>query len=119
MADFGRRAVKRSPLVADARASEKGLRAIMNVFIELSRDEILDLLPYMIIAETTRRSVWGTGRRKRLFSKTFTEAERKKFHEIAAKADRWAFVTGAPESVKMTSETLVLWRRLADFCYEL
>ena len=91
----------------------------MKVFMELNRDEIHSLLPYMIIAETTKRAVWSTGRRKRMFSKIFTEGERKRCYEIAATAGRWAFVSGIPDSVRMTSETLVLWRKFADFCYQL
>ena len=37
----------------------------MDVVMRLNREEIKQLLPYLIIAETTSRSVWNTGRRER------------------------------------------------------
>ena len=89
----------------------------MKMYIELSHDEIQKEIPYQIIAETTSRSIWDTGRRKRLFASLFTEAERDMVSKIKAQAHSWALVKGVPDKgVKMTIGTYQLWHKFADFC---
>ena len=89
------------------------------IYITLNRDEIRSQTSYNLIAETMSSSRWNTGKRKRLMAERFTEAEREAMRRICAQAHRWHFVSGAPEELKMTLHTLFLWRRLANFCYEL
>ncbi|MBQ6403876.1 MAG: hypothetical protein IJI27_08220 [Oscillospiraceae bacterium] len=84
--------------------------------IELSNEEIQRNLPYAIIGETASRSVWETGRRKRLFAERFTEAERELCYCIIRDAKKWLLKTGCPESVKMRTTTYAMWWRLAEFC---
>lgn len=89
----------------------------MKLYMELSHEEVQRLIPYAIIAETTSRSVWGTGRRKRLWAASFTLAEREKLNKMIAQAKRWALVTGVPlDGVKMTASTYNLWEKLGNFC---
>lgn len=92
----------------------------MKMFIEFSHDEIQNGIPYQIIAETTSRSIWDTGRRKRLMSQLFSEAERRHIAEIRRQAHMWALVKGVPmNGVKMTISTYQLWHKLAEFCASL
>ena len=48
----------------------------MEVVVRLVGEEI-QKLPYLIIAETTKRSVWNTGRRTRKMEMEFTKEERR------------------------------------------
>lgn len=92
----------------------------MKIYMELSHDEVQRLIPYMIVAETTSRSVWNTGRRKRLWAASFTPSEREKLLKMSTQAKRWALVTGVPlAGVKMTANTYNLWERFGQFCAEL
>ena len=92
----------------------------MKLYLELSHDEIQREIPYMIVAETMCRSVWNTGRRKRMFVQQFTEAEHDRIYKMKSQAYAWALVRGVPlKGVKMTIETYRLWHRLADFCASL
>ena len=92
----------------------------MKLYLEFNHDEIQREIPYQIIAETTSRSVWNTGRRKWLFASLFTEAERDMVSKIKAQAHSWALVKGVPqEGVKMTPATYTLWKKLGDFCASL
>lgn len=92
----------------------------MKLFIEFSHDEIQMEIPYQIVAETTSRSIWNTGRRKRLMSQLFTESERRHIAEIRRQAHSWFLVKGVPnDGVKMTISTYKLWHKLADFCASL
>lgn len=89
----------------------------MTMFLHLSHDEICKEIPYMLITETTSRSVWDTGRRKRLWSQIFTEQERAACRKIRQQAHTWALVKGVPDDgVNMTIKTYKLWHKLADFC---
>ena len=89
----------------------------MKMYIELSHEEIQKEIPYCIIAETTSRAIWNTGRRKRLWSQMFTERERETCAKIRRQAYNWALVKGVPdEGVKMTIGTYQLWHKFADFC---
>lgn len=91
----------------------------MKLYLEFDHDEIQRELPYQIIAETTSRSIWDTGRRKRLMSQLFTERERDMVSKIRYQAHSWMFYKGVPENVKMTRDTYLLWHKLADFCASL
>ena len=89
----------------------------MRAYIEFSHDEVQKEIPYMIIAETTSRAIWDTGKRKRMMSQVFTETEREHISKIKAQAHQWALVKGVPlEGVKMTISTYKLWHKLAEFC---
>ncbi len=92
----------------------------MRMFIHFNHDEIQKEIPYRIIAETTSRSIWNTGRRKRLFANLFSKAERDMVSKIKAQAHSWALVKGVPkEGVAMTMSTYQLWHKLAEFCASL
>lgn len=88
----------------------------MTLYVELNRNEIQAQLPYPIIAETFSRSVWKTGRRKRLMHECFAEDELEKVEEIGRRACQWAYVRGVPNSVKMDTVTYDLWQRVGEFC---
>lgn len=91
----------------------------MKLYLEFDHDEIQRKLPYAIIAETTSRAIWNTGRRKWKYAATFTEKEREAISRIKAQAYAWYLVKGVPDSVKMTPATYRLWHKLADFCASL
>ena len=92
----------------------------MTIFLYFSHDEICNEIPYMMIAETTSRSVWNTGKRRRLWSQTFTEKERAACRKLRQQANLWALVRGVPkDGVSMTVKTYNLWHRFADFCANL
>lgn len=90
----------------------------MDVVMRLNREEVKQLLPYLLIAETTSRSVWNTGRRIRKMEMEFTSRERKEIADIIQMSRRWAG-HGAPQEVIMESSMIILWKRLGNFCYEL
>lgn len=87
----------------------------MQLMISMARDEIRDSLPYQIIDETARRSIWNTGRRKRLFAERFTNDEQETCASIITQAKQWVH-HGCPENTVMHPNTLKLWFRLAEFC---
>lgn len=91
----------------------------MKLFIELNHDEIQKKLPYMIIAETWARSVWDTGRFKRLMNESFSKDEIRDIEKIRRLSYSWAFTRGVPDSIKLDILTFDLWKRLADFCGKL
>lgn len=89
----------------------------MRVMLSFSYDDIHRKLPYRIIGETASRSIWDTGKRKRLWKSEFTESEREACYKIISQAKRWLLTTGVPEKgVLMSASTYDLWHRLADFC---
>lgn len=89
----------------------------MDIVIKLSHEEATRL-PYLIIAETTSRSIWNIGRRKREMEREFTPEEQKDIDTIIHIARRWAG-HGVPQEVIMENRMLILWKRLGDFCYKL
>ena len=92
----------------------------MKLYVELSYDEIQKELPYLLIAETTSRAIWDTGKRKRLMKQTFTDQEREGIRRIRQQAHLWALCTGVPkDGVKMTVNTYQLWGKLGVFCASL
>ena len=89
----------------------------MKLYIHLSHDEIQREIPYMIVAETTSRSIWNTGRRRRMMKVVFSPSEVEKIHKMSAQAKRWALTTGVPQDgVKMSLNTYNLWEKLGNFC---
>ena len=90
----------------------------LQFYITLDHDEIQKDIPYRLIAETTRRSVWDTGKRRRLFDQEFDTFERGACLSIIAQAKAWE-KNGAPEKTSLSVFTLSLWERLADFCAQL
>ena len=78
-------------------------------------------IPYMLIAETFARGsgVTKTGRGKRIFNEMFDDSEKAKIRELKGKANKWAFITGVPESIKITMKTYALWQKLAEYCMRL
>ena len=88
----------------------------MKIYLEFEREEITNEIPYQLICETMGSSVWDTGKRKRLMSEFFTEAEKKRCSDLYKQAYSWALRKGVPDTVKMTPETFGLWHRLAAFC---
>ena len=89
----------------------------MNVAIRLKEVDV-HKLHYQLIAETTNRSVWNTGRRTRKMEMEFTKEERKDVETIIQMSRRWASC-GVPKEVCMDTKMLILWKRLVNFCYEL
>ena len=89
----------------------------MEVMYKLKATD-LSKLPYQLVAETTHRSIWNTGYRKRMMEVTFTDEERKNIDTIIQLSRRWVS-KGAPTEVILTSSMVILWKRLGDFCYEL
>lgn len=88
----------------------------MKLYVELNRKEIQEQLPYPIIAEAFSRSIWKTGRRKRLMMEYFAEDELDRVEEIGRRACQWAYVRGVPDSVKMDTATYDMWQRVGEFC---
>ena len=88
----------------------------MKLFISFDHDEIQREIPYEIIAETASRSVWDTGKRRRMWSNEFTEREKETCYRIIVQAKNWYLRTGVPEEVKMSIATYNMWFRLANFC---
>lgn len=88
----------------------------MGKIIELTHDDVQNELAYALICETMEGAYWNSGRRRRMFSKTFTRSEQQRISNIKAKAHKWYLVTGVPEKVRMSYDNYLLWQRLANFC---
>lgn len=91
----------------------------MEVYVSLSKDEILELIPYAIVCETMSGAKWNTGRRKRLMKERFTESEIKAVSRLHQQARSWYLIKGLPEELVIKPKTIHLWNRLAEFCCEL
>lgn len=82
--------------------------------VTLTHEEAQSYLAYALICETMEGAFWNSGRRRRLYSKTFTEAEQRQIPRIKAIAHKWCLVTGVPEKVRMR-----FWQCVCDhrrFC---
>ena len=92
----------------------------MKTMVTLTHEEAQSYLAYALICETMQGAFWNSGRRRRLYSKTFTEAEQRQIPRIKATAHKWCLVTGVPEKVRMRYSTYLLWQKLpiwvAVFC---
>ena len=91
----------------------------VKTYITLNRDEINQQIPYAVVCEVMSGAKWNTGKRKRLMKERFTEAEREKIYKLHKQARSWHLVKGVPDELKLSVNTLLLWQKLANFCYEL
>lgn len=69
----------------------------MTTMVELTHDEAQNHLAYALICETMEGAFWNSGRRRRMYNKTFTETEQRQIPRIKAAAHKWCLVTGVPE----------------------
>lgn len=88
-------------------------------FLFLNSEEIRKMIPYGLICETMGGSRWNTGKRRRAWAEEFTEDERQKCSYFYKKSCDWYLRYGAPDEIRMLPETLLLWQRLANFCYSI
>ena len=88
----------------------------VRMYLEMERDEIEEKLPYGVICEAKGGSLWNTMRRRRRWTKEFSEKEREAASEIFRKAHSWMLVKGTPDKVRMTLSTYGLWQKLGEFC---
>lgn len=88
----------------------------MKMMLVLSREDVHREIPYAVICETRDGTAWNTGRRRRLWKQTFTEAERDAATRLFRAAHRWYLTTGIPDEVTMTLSTMKLWQKLGEFC---
>lgn len=89
------------------------------IMVVFSRDEIQQRLPYEMICITRYGSSWEIGKRKLRWTKEFTELERDSARSIFRKSYLWYLVKGVPNEVSITTETLNLWDKVANFCASL
>ena len=90
----------------------------MKVMYTLGRDE-LARLPYATICTTREGRLWCTSSRRRTWAEEFTEKERHSASSIFAQARSWYLVKGLPDEATMSADTLLLWKKLGDFCASL
>lgn len=89
------------------------------VMIELTRDEVIEHIPFAMVCEARYSHIWGTMRRKRRWAAEFTESERERCQRLFGLAYDWYLKKGVPDSVVMAGDTLALWKKLGDFCYSI
>lgn len=82
----------------------------------LSREEARDSIPYQVVLEAREGSRWDTAHRRRRWKEEFTEAERKAAARLFSLARRWTLTTGVPNTIEMTTDTMLLWEKLGAFC---
>lgn len=91
----------------------------MRIMYVFSHDDIQKEIPYAIICETHEGAKWNTSRRKRLWKDTFTASEKEACSRLFRLAKSWCFVKGAPNELSLTRDTLMLWKKLGNFCASL
>lgn len=91
----------------------------MKVYIELSREEIHNQIPYALVCETFETGITKTGKGKRIFNDMFAESEKRPARELTRTAKRWTLGTGVPDFVRIRPTTLSLWHKLGDYCMRL
>lgn len=91
----------------------------VETYLELSREEIQNQIPYALVCETMSGARWNTGKRKRLMKQHFTETEREAISRMHKQAYSWYLVKGVPDELRITPHILALWHKLAAFCCEL
>lgn len=91
----------------------------VKTYLVLNRDEINQQIPYAVVCEVMSGAKWNTGKRKRLMKERFTETEREAICRLHKQAHSWYLKKGVPEELKLSVHTLLLWHKLANFCYEL
>lgn len=82
-------------------------------------DDLCEHVRYDLIAETAESSAWNTGRRKRLWTKTFNPTERDICNRLIRQAKTWVLRIGQPKQIFMTVDTLKMWQKLEEFCASL
>lgn len=88
-------------------------------YVEMTREEAMNRLPYRLIYEFTQSSKWNTGSVKRKFAETFNEEEREVVKSIITKASKY-YSKGIPDKgVSITTSEYSLWILFADFLYKL
>lgn len=85
-------------------------------FITMSNYEVHAIIPYALVCMTRYGAHWDTGRRRRLWDQSFSDAEKKAATRLFNLSHRWTLTTGVPETVKMSVNTFLLWKKLGDFC---
>lgn len=89
---------------------------IVRTMLDFSADEISRNINYPLICEARFGRAWGTASRRRRWLTEFSARERDKADDLFVLAHRWFLVTGVPETVRMTADTLMLWQKLESFC---
>lgn len=87
-----------------------------SIMIVMSREDVYQNIPYMLVCETMCGSRWNTGKRRRAWAQQFTESERALCNKLGRQARIWALSKGVPEKVSMSMHTYEMWSRLASFC---
>lgn len=77
----------------------------MKTMVTLTHEEAQNHLAYALICETMEGAFWNSGRRRRMYNKTFTETEQRQIPRIKAAAHKWCLVTGVPEKVRVNNPT--------------
>lgn len=89
----------------------------INIMLHLSRDDIIEKLPYDLICTTRESSVWETGKRKRAWLAQFTPEEREASADIFRRAHSMHLTKGVPENgIVMHQKTYDLWQKIGAFC---
>ena len=86
------------------------------LILEFEREEIQNAIPYAFICETRYGKTWDTMRRKREWTRWFSEKEREKCSKLFSQSHIWYLVKGVPDTVVMSQDTYDLWMKLAAFC---
>lgn len=88
----------------------------MKLMMVFDHEDIIKEIPYALICETHETSCWNTFRRKRFWNTVFNEKEQKACERLFRQAKSWHLSKGVPDSLTLTKETLVLWKKLGEFC---
>ena len=86
------------------------------LYLSLTHDDVLRMIPYGLIASTRYGGKWNTIRRKKLWDELFSESEKKSASRLFSTAKSWYVVKGVPDSVMMSIHTFDLWLKLGEFC---
>jgi len=87
--------------------------------IVMSRDEVIENVPYQIVCSTRYGCMWDTYRRRRRWEAEFNVYERELAEKLFKQSHIWFVSRGIPENVRMNIATYTLWHRLARFCASL
>ena len=88
----------------------------MKFYLTLNADEVHNKIPYSMVCMAKEGARWNTGRRKRMWDREFTDAEKAAAANLFKLAHKWTLVSGVPATVKMTPKTFFLWQKLGNFC---
>ena len=90
----------------------------MRFDVILDKEDIREKIPFEIVAEASTRSVWGTGRRKRLMAEVMNKEEMQISEDLIRKAKRW-MLKGLPEEYSMPIHEYTIWMKLEHVCKQL